>query len=1276
VTHSLIHKFIDAANTYHGLSINAFNLWRNPWSGLGDAMQWGCDAPSVAPDTGCVGGIAFTVGSTVVTWQLVGVVLFGIAALIALWQVGRRDDIIGLLVATLVLAVAFFALPTRVHERYLFPALALAAPLVLRNWRWATLYGVVSLSFFANIYWAYTADWSFVPGPVYNPGLGGLPMTRDPFLATTLFTDWGIYLLSTMIVVALIWLLWRSLRLGLASPDASTDRTDATPAELPPELVVEGAPLPAGHGGQRWGFGWLRSDPGDPLLREPMRRLDRLDLLLLIGFVLFAFLFRLWRLDLPRSMHFDEVYHARSATEWLADWEHGWTRDTYEWTHPMLAKYLIAAGIVVADPNKVTGSTPLPSAATALAVAPARSAHGHPRSIAFLGSDSQIVARDAVSGEQVAAWSVDAPVAALAYDGDNERLLVAEQGSGEVAVFALDAFLSHTGQRAPPPDAPPIDAGIDSVTRIVVPRSGSLILFVGPNGIGEVERTTGAPLATADQGGTDAAYVPSAASSDSSDATAAHVVVSTAGSETITVLDSATLAEQRTVNLPAPAVGPMQLQGSGKDAQVFVPVGALPANDEHPAVGGGLTVLNEQSSIIDTVPLPGVPNGIAWQDTANVIYVSGRAPHGEPQVWTVDPLGDERSGYAAYDTTVLPGEPLAMALDTTDLAEGDDNANLLVATGEGAAPQLVVVDAGSNAFAWRLAGIIFGAILVGLIYLLAATMFRRRRIAALAAAFVAVDGMSYVMSRIAMNDIYVATFIVAAYLLFWQVWSGRWKRSAWWALPLVGVLIGLAASSKWVGWYALAGLLVLVLARSALGRLVLVVGVVLLAVVAGFGEGVPWPFTALMFVVVAFALLLVWVRPVRPRLAALVALPATGVVLGGVGLAFALAFSQVPGRNPTSAVELVFGLLSRGAQAGWPAWIMLGVAGALLVARAAWSLLRPDSDRRWMSAAGMGGFNWPWIGACLVVIPLAVYFVSYIPYLQLGHAIALKDTGPGYGWSLDELQSQMFAYHFGLQAGHPSSSPWWSWPLDLKPTWFYGHDFTDVRQGAVIYNGGNPILFWAGVPALIWCAVQAWRRRSLALVLLVAAFAFQFLPWPRIERATFMYHYFTAVLFAMVAVAYCVDELLRSRVWASLGVAFLVAAAIVGVLVFPLGSAFAMPDWYINAAKALPPWNYYFQFPEPPHGARGQLLSAGMLKLAVGVVAAAAAGLFALYGRRWLEPMLVAPPPHGGDQQGDAGGDQQDWPEPVPGDGGDVAAQQEEEAQHDQDRAEDQPSVS
>ena len=102
---------------------------------------------------------------------------------------------------------------------------------------------------------------------------------------------------------------------------------------------------------------WLQPDEGDPYLRERGRRLDRIDLAVVVVLVLFAFLFRLYRLDTPRSMQFDEVYHARSATEWLADWQEGWTRDTYEWTHPMLAKYLIAAGILVADPNKVVAET-------------------------------------------------------------------------------------------------------------------------------------------------------------------------------------------------------------------------------------------------------------------------------------------------------------------------------------------------------------------------------------------------------------------------------------------------------------------------------------------------------------------------------------------------------------------------------------------------------------------------------------------------------------------------------------------------------------------------------------------------------------------------------------------------------------------------------------------------------------------------------------------------------------------------------------------------------
>jgi 4-amino-4-deoxy-L-arabinose transferase-like glycosyltransferase len=1216
---SLFGKLGEAANTYQGLSINAFNLWRNPWSGLGDTLLWGCDVPSETCVNGA--GVAFTIGSAVVTWQLVGMILFGLVVLVALLHVARRDDPAGILDPTLLLAVAFFALPTRVHERYLFPALALAAPLIGRGVRWMVLYAALAVSVFANVYWVYTADWAFAGDPPINPGLNGEPMARDSFLAATVFSNWGIYLLSAIAVVIVAVLAWRSARLawfGGTAPEPNVLAADG-------EAELRNVPSPPMSQPPRAAPGWidtvrhwLRPDPADPYLRERPRRLDRLDLALVIGLVLLAFFFRLWRLDTPRSMHFDEVYHARSATEWLADWQEGWKRDTYEWTHPMLAKYLIAAGIVVADPNQVVGSTDVDQAPVALAVSAQREASDRPASIVFAAAGTTITARNATTGDQVSTWSAPATVTSLAYDEDNERLLVGTAEYGQAWVYDVASFVTQRGERAPPATGTPIQTGLSGLSQIDIPANQAVVLLRGPDGMVLVERTTGVELARSDMAAAGVAYLPPNGDQG------ALVVATQPGGAELAVLSGTTLEpemdgdQERVEPLPAAAIGPVIVRGSGDDAQAWVPVGAFAADKDHPAVDGGVSVFDSGADLIDTTPLPGAPTLIGWNSVANIIYAAGHdASSDQPAIWTVQPLGNggrQSAGFAAFDTTLLNGDAQALAFDLNDHSQDEDHELLLVSTalGEGAG-QIVRIDAGSNAFAWRIAGIAFGSILVALIYLLAATMFRRRRIAILAGAFIALDAMNYVMSRISMNDIFVAAFIAAAYLVFWQVWSGRWQRSAWWALPLVGVLIGLASATKWVGIYALIGLWVLVLARSALGRFLLVAAVAFLAVVAGLGA--PWPFLAVSLLALCLALLIVWARPIRLRSRDLLAIAPTALVLSGIGLAFAIAYNQVEGGGTAdNSVELVFALLARGAQVGWPAFLMLGVAAVLLVARGVQSLIRPSTDGRWFMPGEMGGFAWPWVFAALAVVPLLVYFLAYIPYLQLGHNIAGPDAGPGYGWSLEELHAQMFGYHFGLQAGHAAASPWWSWPLDLKPVWFYGHDF-DNRTVGVIYNGGNPILFWAGVPAILFAAFMAWRRRSPALVLLVAAFAFQFLPWTRIERATFQYHYLTAVMFAMVAVAYVVDEGLRSWSWRPLATAFLVLAAIAGVLVFPLGAAIAMPDWYINLARALPPWNYGFVFPNPPQGERGQLLSADLWKLALGAVVSFAAAAFALFGR-------------------------------------------------------------
>ena len=92
-------------------------------------------------------------------------------------------------------------------------------------------------------------------------------------------------------------------------------------------------------------------------------------------------------------MHFDEVYHARTATEFLQAWRYGESHEIYEWTHPHLAKYAMAGGLVLWGEDDVEATAELGEPVRAVAVedrrdegtarggrraAPHRDRRGHP----------------------------------------------------------------------------------------------------------------------------------------------------------------------------------------------------------------------------------------------------------------------------------------------------------------------------------------------------------------------------------------------------------------------------------------------------------------------------------------------------------------------------------------------------------------------------------------------------------------------------------------------------------------------------------------------------------------------------------------------------------------------------------------------------------------------------------------------------------------------------------------------------------------------------------
>jgi hypothetical protein len=162
---------------------------------------------------------------------------------------------------------------------------------------------------------------------------------------------------------------------------------------------------------------------------------------------------------------------------------------------------------------------------------------------------------------------------------------------------------------------------------------------------------------------------------------------------------------------------------------------------------------------------------------------------------------------------------------------------------------------------------------------------------------------------------------------------------------------------------------------------------------------------------------------------------------------------------------------------------------------------------------------------CLLALPAGIYVASYVPWAFLDNHQLFANWPNGHtGQSLLDLTGAMYAYHNGLTAAHPASSPWWAWLFDFKPVWFY-QEGLGGNTTAAIYDAGNLVAWWLGLPAIAFAAWQAYARRSLALALVTIGFACQWVSWARIDRASFQYHYYTTLPFLFLALGYFLAEL-------------------------------------------------------------------------------------------------------------------------------------------------------
>jgi dolichyl-phosphate-mannose--protein O-mannosyl transferase len=253
----------------------------------------------------------------------------------------------------------------------------------------------------------------------------------------------------------------------------------------------------------------------------------------------------------------------------------------------------------------------------------------------------------------------------------------------------------------------------------------------------------------------------------------------------------------------------------------------------------------------------------------------------------------------------------------------------------------------------------------------------------------------------------------------------------------------------------------------------------------------------------------------------------------------------------------------------------------------------------------------------LVVVPALTYYVSWLPYIYV-------DPGNSNFW---QLQLETLDYHKrvgGLDA-HPYCSLWYSWPLMLRPVAYF-YQVTRTAQTTpppvnspppsngteIIYDVhamGNPILWWFSTAAVLIFSLllllRLWQsiarpasgvslptrpssrptaaqvqfrsvsaRYTWVMAYLLINWAANFLPWVRVTRCLFIYHYMESLIFAILLLALLLDRWLSgNQTWQKTAAVMVIGLILIGfVFWLPLFLGLPLSPEALQLRRWLPSW--------------------------------------------------------------------------------------------------------
>ena len=526
---------------------------------------------------------------------------------------------------------------------------------------------------------------------------------------------------------------------------------------------------------------------------------------------------------------------------------------------------------------------------------------------------------------------------------------------------------------------------------------------------------------------------------------------------------------------------------------------------------------------------------------------------------------------------------------------------------------------GDNSYGWRFLDVVFGALVVMLLYLFAKRVTGSTLFATIAALLLSFDGMHFVQSRIATPEGFVVFFATLAVYAFYRFWiSSQVGERAYVAVPWWGFAAG-AGSALAAG--AIVGQICrLFWGFDAAATIVVTLYVACLCYLLVRYVILPRPFAdgrrELSYAEGSYAL--------RGRDGTAI-FAADGGTIDPRGKIQRGAISQAKGaalvyrddpltieyrRDASVSYETPNGeavYAEDEIRAGGAAekgrssklWLILFTVALGLLVSSKWYgvmgfgvscvilillwLQRYSARLRPTLWGNPRGFRLDAALTTILLVSATVYALAWVPDL------ARHSPDPGEIHNANELvyrQYSMYEYHHNLVATHPYSSKFWEWPIDKVPVAYF---YQDHRKDPTNPNGccvyeitslPNPVILWFGLLCVPWVAVLGWRERNKGYLLIVLTYLLQWLPWAGSPRLTFAYHFYDNIPLICLCNVIVLQRLWRwaqrreSMRWlGGLGVgAYVAAAALSFVFFYPVLAAHPIGWSAWHARMWFPTW--------------------------------------------------------------------------------------------------------